>query len=106
MTPDQRLARVARGQLGVFTGRQAVEAGFNARQLRYRMATGALEHLGQSVYGLPGHEPSWERTVLAAVLAVGPDAIVSHLAAARLLGFDGFRAGPPELTVPRGRPAR
>jgi very-short-patch-repair endonuclease len=106
VTPDHRLGRVARGQLGVFTGRQALDAGFNTRQLRYRVATGALEHLGQSVYGLPGHEPSWERTLLAAVLAVGPEAVVSQLAAARLLGFDGFRAGPPELTVPRGRRAR
>src|SRR5262249_58124512 len=34
------------------------------------------------------------------------EAVVSHLAAARLLGFDGFRAGPVELTVPRGRRAR
>ena len=106
MTREHRLARIARGQLGLFTAGQAFESGFNARQLRYRLATGALEHLGQTVYGVPGHEQSWERAVLAAVLAVGPEAVVSHLTAARLLGFDGFGAGFPEVTVPRGRRAR
>ncbi|HKA03066.1 MAG TPA: type IV toxin-antitoxin system AbiEi family antitoxin domain-containing protein [Acidimicrobiales bacterium] len=106
MTPDQCLAQVTRGQLGLFTTRQAVTAGFTPRQLDRRVAAGRLDHLGQGVYGLAGHEPSWERTVQAAVLAVGDKAVVSHLAAARLLGFDGFRAGPVELTVPRGRRAR
>jgi Protein of unknown function (DUF559) len=106
MTPEHRLARTARGQLGLFTLHQAVGAGFTARQLALRVGAGRLDHLGQGVYGLPGHDPSWERTVLAAVLAVGPQAVVSHLAAARLLGFDGFRAGPAEVTVPRGRRAR
>ncbi|HEY1279720.1 MAG TPA: type IV toxin-antitoxin system AbiEi family antitoxin domain-containing protein [Acidimicrobiales bacterium] len=106
MTPEHRLARTARGQLGLFTAQQAAEAGVQPRHLRYRVTTGELERLAQGVYGLHGHEPSWERTVLAAVLAVGPEAVVSHLTAARLLGFDGFRAGFPELTVPRGRRAR
>ena len=106
MTPELRLARIARGQLGLFTNRQAIEAGFRPRQLGHRVAAGLLEHLGQTVYGLPGHEPSWERTLLASVLAVGPEAIVSHLTAARLLGFDGFSAGFPEITVPRWRRAR
>jgi hypothetical protein len=106
MTPDHHLARVARGQLGLFTARQAREAGFTPRQLGRRVAAGRFDHVGQGVYGQAGHDPSWERTVLAAVLAVGPEAVVSHLAAARLLGFDGFRAGPVELTVPRGRRAR
>ena len=90
----------------MFTARQAVDAGFTPRQLDRRVAAGRLDHLAQAVYGVTGHEPSWERSVLAAVLAVGPEAVVSHLAAARLLGFDGFRAGFPEITVPRGRRAR
>jgi very-short-patch-repair endonuclease len=106
MTPEHRLARTARGQLGLFTARQAADAGVKLRQLHHRVTTGALEHLGQRVYGLAGHEPSWERRVLAAVLAVGDEAVVSHLTAARLLGFDGFGAGFPEITVPRGRRAR
>ena len=106
MTPEHRLARTARGQLGLFTNRQAIEAGYSARQLRHRVSVCELAHVGQGVYGLAGHEPSWERTVLAAVLAVGDEAIVSHLTAARLLGFDGFGASFAELTVRRGRRAR
>jgi len=106
MTPDLRLARLARGQLGLFTNRQAIEAGLRPRQLGHRVSAGRLDHVGQGVYGLPGHEHSWERSVLAAVLAVGQEAVVSHLTAARLLGFDGFSAGFPEVTVRRGRRAR
>jgi len=106
MTPEHRLALTARGQLGLFTARQAAEAGVQPRHLRYLITTGELERLGQGVYGRRGHEPAWERTVLAGVLAVGDEAVVSHLTAARLLGFDGFGAGFLEVTVPRGRRAR
>jgi hypothetical protein len=41
--------------------------------------------------------------VLAALLAAGPSAVVSHRAAAHLLGFDGFEEGRVEIVVPRGR---
>jgi hypothetical protein len=83
-----------------------MEAGFSRRQIDLRVKSGAFEHVGRRVYGLPGHERSWERAVLAAALVVGPDAVVSHLSAARLLGFDGFRSTTVELTVPRTRRAR
>ncbi len=106
MTPDQRLGRVARRQLGLFTLDQALEAGFTCRQVRQRTDADRLVRMGRSVYGVPGHEPSWERSVLAAVLAVGPESVVSHLAAARLLGFEDIRVAVVELTVPRGRRAR
>jgi hypothetical protein len=44
----------------------------------------------QGVYRLPGVGPTWETTVLAAVLAAGPEAVASHMTAARLWDlFDG-----------------
>src|SRR5262249_61564959 len=89
VTPDQCLAQVTRDQLGLFTTRQAITAGFTPRQLDRRVAAGRLDYLGQGMYGLAGHAPSWERTVQAAVLAVGDEAVVAHLAAARLLALAG-----------------
>lgn len=106
MTPDHRLHRVAAGQLGLFTLAQALEAGFSERHLRHHTEAGRFERIGRGVYSMPGRGQSWERRLLAAVLTVGRGAVVSHLAAAHLLGFDGFGAGPIELTVPRGRRAR
>jgi hypothetical protein len=59
--------------------------------------------LGGGVLGIAGHEATWHRRVLAALLAAGRAAVVSHRAAACLLGFDGFGEVPPEVTVPRSR---
>ncbi len=50
-----------------------------------------------------GHELTWDRRALAALLAAGPGGAVSHHTAARLLGFDGFAPGPIHVTVPRSR---
>lgn len=43
---------------------------------------------------------------LAAVLACGDDAVLSHLSAAALWGLIGYRPGPVEVTSPSGRPGR
>ena len=106
MTPHHRLARVAAGQLGLFTLAQARAAGLTDHELHGSTHRGRFERIGRAVFAMPGHEPTWERKLLAAVLAVGPTAVVSHASAARLLGFDGITAGTIELTVPRGRRAR
>ncbi|HET6772403.1 MAG TPA: hypothetical protein VFH36_03780 [Acidimicrobiales bacterium] len=51
---------------------------------------------------MAGSPRTWHGRALVAVLAAGPDALVSHRNAAHLWGLDGF--GPPgriEVTVPR-----
>ena len=63
--------------------------------------------MGHEVYRLPGTRPTWEQSVVAAVLAAGPGAAASHRSAAALLGMPGFpRAGTPEVTTPRRRQHR
>ena len=47
--------------------------------------------------------PTWVQRAHAACLAAGPDAALSHRAAAAHLELDGHRRGPVELTVPYRR---
>jgi hypothetical protein len=105
-TPDHRLAAIASTQRGLITTAQAGAAGLTFAQVAHRVRRGSLERLGGGVLAIAGHPLTWERQVLAALLAAGPGAAISHRAAARLLGFDGFGEGPIDVTVPRGcRPA-
>jgi very-short-patch-repair endonuclease len=106
MTPAHRLAAIANGQSGLFSLDQARTIGFTERQVQLGVRTGRWVRLARAVYTMPGHGDSWERRLLAATMAVGPAAVVSHAAAARLLGFDGFVGDAVELTVPRARRAR
>jgi very-short-patch-repair endonuclease len=64
---------------------------------------GIFVRIGPEVYGAAGAPASWERSLLAGLLALGPDACVSHESAARLHDFDRSLEGRPEFTVPRGR---
>jgi very-short-patch-repair endonuclease len=106
VTPDQRLASLARGQLSLFTTAQAEACGIDRTTLARRGLEGRVEPVRYGVWSMPGVAPSADRALLAAWLAAGPDAVVSGRAAARLLGFDGFRRDLVELTVRRGRRAR
>jgi hypothetical protein len=106
MTPHRALARVASHQFGLFTLGQALAAGLTQHQLDHGVRSGRLERVGRAVYSMPGHEPSWERDVLVAVMVAAPGAVASHMTVAALLGFDGFGAAPVEVTVPRGRRVR
>lgn len=62
--------------------------------------------MGRGVLGVVGVPPTWERSLLAAVLVVGEPVRVSHLAAARLLGFDGCRGDAMHVSVPNERRRR
>jgi very-short-patch-repair endonuclease len=104
--PDHRLHRIATGQLGLFLLSQAEQCGFTERQLQHGVSQGRWLRVGRALYSMPGHEETWERRLLAAVMAVGPPVVVSHRSAARLLGLDGFADDIVEVTVHRGRRAR
>jgi hypothetical protein len=71
------------------------------RQLAQRVSSGRLERLGASVFRVAGSPPTWEQQLVAAVLDLGPTALVSHRAAAALHGFDGYERRPVEVTMPR-----
>ncbi len=101
-TRERRLAAVAAGKLGLFTLADARKVGLSDDQLYARLRWGVYERLGNRVFAISGIPYTWERNALAALLAVGPLARLSHRAAAHVLGFDGFGECPIEVTVPRG----
>jgi hypothetical protein len=99
---DEKVARVAARQHGLFTRRQALALGFSETQVAWRVRGGVWEVLAAGVYGIPGCPGTWRRKLMLAVLDVGAGTVVSHWAAASLHGFPGFRPGAPELSVVKG----
>lgn len=62
-----------------------------------------VERVDGRVHGTAGVPMTWERRMLATVLAAGDGARASHRAVARLLGIATYEGAPIELTVPSKR---
>jgi hypothetical protein len=97
------IAIEAAKQHSVFTRDQAHKAGLTDRQLRWRISTGRFERLARHTFRIAGSPVSWRQRLVAACLAAGADAAVSHRSAAALHEHDGFPPGLVEITVPQGR---
>jgi hypothetical protein len=99
-TPDARLARLAARQYGVVSSAQLYEMGFDRFAVRRRVEVGRLHRLHRGVYAV-GHTivPPKGRW-LAAVLACGPSAVLSHRSAAALWGIRPTAAARIDVTVP------
>lgn len=103
-TIDMAIAAVAGPQHGVITTRQLLALGLTPRQIHYRTQIGRLHHLHHGVYAV-GHRPvSPHARALAAVLACGAGAALSHGSAATLWGIRKHWAEPLEVTTTSGRP--
>ena len=70
-----------------------------------RIRRGVWVRFDTAVFGHLASDPTWERSVMAAVLAE-PWAVASHRSAAVLHGLDGIRKGRPEVTIRPGANAR
>ncbi len=70
-------------------------------QIRQQLDRRRFERLGVRALRVAGSPATWEQRLMAGLLDLGPQAVVSHRAAAALLGLDGFEPGPVEFTVPR-----
>ncbi len=104
----KRLAKIAVEQHGVVTLAQLRGLGLTASAVRSRAEEGSLLHLHEGVYAV-GHLPkAREVRYMAAVLACGPDAVLSHRSAADLLGIGENRRARIDVTAPgrRGRSPR
>ena len=99
---EAALAALASRQYGVVSRAQLSELGFNREAIRWRVAADRLARLHPGVYAV-GH---WALTSasrdLAAVLACGPQALLSHRAAGRRHNLLRGAAAPIEVTAPRG----
>ena len=93
-------ALVAR-QHGLITYAQLRALGFSDAAIARRLALGRLHRIHRGVYAVGRRELSREGVFLAAVLALGDDAVLSHFAAAALWDCWTGRTIPIDVTVPR-----
>jgi predicted transcriptional regulator of viral defense system len=99
---DAALAGLAAAQHAVFSVNQIAELGLSARAASRRAAAGRLHRIHRGVYSLvPRKLLTREGHWMAAVLACGPGAVLSHRSAAALLGLRPAGWTRVEVTVPR-----
>jgi very-short-patch-repair endonuclease len=97
---DRRLAAIARRQYGVVSHAQLRELGLSAHAIAERVRTARLHRLHRGVYAV-GHDVLRREAIwLAAVLACGPGAVLSHLDAAALWGIRPKAAATVDVTIP------
>ena len=102
--PNQsgELWALIRRQHGVISRSQLLTAGLSANAIKHRVASGRLHRWHAGVYAVGRRELPRLGELMAAVLACGEGAALSHESAAELWGF-GRRCTQPEVTVPRKR---
>jgi very-short-patch-repair endonuclease len=106
---DQTLAdrawALAAKQHGVVARRQLLELGLSAQSIQHRLARGRLHKIDRGVYAVGRPALDREGRWMAAVLACGPGAVLSHGSAAALWGIGPSPAGV-EVTIPVASPRR
>ena len=88
---------IAERQHGIVASNQLVELGVGRRLIETRLAGGLLVPVHRGVFALGHESKSLKGRWLAAVLACGPGAVLSHGSASQLWGLRSFR-GPIEVT--------
>jgi hypothetical protein len=106
MSASRQLAEIAARQYGLITTGQLRELGIDREQRRQLVANGLLRSVRRSVYHLAGAPPSWERTVLAAVLAAGPGGVASHPSAGAVWALKHCDPAPRAIYVSAPRQVR
>ena len=89
---------MARRQHGVITRKQALSAGTTRRAIQWRLEVHDWIGLAPGIYALSAFPPTWQRQYKAAELSVIGSA-VCELAAAKVLGFNGFGVVRPEVVA-------
>jgi very-short-patch-repair endonuclease len=84
---DGAVVRIANGQHGVITRAQLVACGISTSSISDRVAAGRLHRIHRRVYAVGHTRLSDEGRWLAAVLACGDGAVLSHLSGAELWGI-------------------
>jgi very-short-patch-repair endonuclease len=97
---DLVIARVAGRHHGVVSTAQLRSAGINYEGIRRRVAAGRLHRVHRGVYAVGHRRLTFEGRCMAAVLALGKGAAVSHRSAAALWRMLPAHDGPIEVTVP------
>ena len=79
---NRRAWEVAGQQHGIVARKQLLALGFNAREIEHRVARGRLHLVMRGVYAVGWPELTQKRRWMAAVLACGDGAALSHRSAA------------------------
>ena len=93
---------LAARQHWIVTRLQLLRLGFSESAIDRRISSGRLFPIHRGVYAVGHPGLSREGRYMAAVLAIGPGAVLSHFAAAALWGFWSGPTEPIEVTVARG----
>src|SRR3954451_9259760 len=103
----QRAARgLARRQHWAITRGQLLELGFTQPEIRHRIETGRLHPKWPGVYAVDRNDLDRDGLLMAAVLACGPGAMLSHMSAAMLWGIVRVLRRVIEISVPLDRNPR
>ncbi len=97
------MAQLAARQHGVISRRQLLDAGLGRRAIGRRVEAGRLRCIHRCVYVFGWRELDRKGKWMAAILACGENAVLSHRSAAGLWGFARTAAGPIDVTAARGR---
>jgi hypothetical protein len=98
-TAGQLIAAIATRQHGVVTVEQLRDAGIDKYGIRDRVRSGRLHRLHRGVYAVGHRSLSRRGRWLAAVLAAGDGAVLSHSSAAALWEYLRPISGPAHVTV-------
>jgi hypothetical protein len=102
---ERAIVDLARRQQGLLTHAQLASIGVGRRTIDRWLASGRLRAVHRDVYTLGPQSLNKRGKWLAAVLAMGPGAMLSHESAAALWGLAGDRSAV-HVTAPRGRQVR
>jgi hypothetical protein len=99
-TPDRAASKIAARQHGVITRRQLEDCGLGSKAITIRVRKGQLNRIHRGVYAVGHRGLSWHGRWMAAVLACGEGAVLSHGSAASLWGLLKPIEGPVHVSVP------
>ena len=97
------LAELARAQWGVVSLAQLDAVGIGPRAAQRRAQAGKLRRVHRGVYAVGGAVLPREGRWLAAVMACGPGAVLSHVSAAVHWNLLQYEPARPEVTAPASR---
>ena len=97
---DREIAKLAERQHGVVALWQLIALGFEPDAVEARVRRGRLHRLHRGVFAVGHRRLDWRGVLIAAVLAYGPEAVLSHRSAARLWGIRPDNRPRVDVTVP------
>jgi len=102
---ERAIVRLAERQHGVIARGQLLALGLGASTVKHRVGHGRLHPMHRGVYALGHRRLSVHGRFMAAVLAAGPGAVLSHRSAAELWGIRASASQRVEVSAPTRRRA-